>query len=59
MVVVLGGVTIAIMLYYRFHRRLKRLKTELAHVHYIADPGTQPGEANIFAYIPYTGKGRG
>ena len=42
-VVVLGGVTIAIMLYYRFHRRLKRLKTELAHVHYIADPGTQPG----------------
>ncbi len=46
-VVILGGAIIAIMLYYRFHRRLKRLKSELAHVHYIADPGTQPGKRDF------------
>ena len=37
-VVFLGAVIISIMVYYRCHRRFKRLKTELAHVHYIPDP---------------------
>jgi hypothetical protein len=35
------------MVYYRFYLRFKRLKTELAHVHYIADPGTHPGSEKI------------
>jgi hypothetical protein len=42
-VLILGTVIIVIMVYYKFYLRFKRLKTELAHVHYIADPGTHPG----------------
>ena len=49
-VVFLGAITIGIMIYYRFHRRFKRMKTELAHVHYIADPASsQPGKL-IYRY---------
>lgn len=48
-VVFLGAITVAIMIYYRFHRRFKRMKTELAHVHYIADPASQPGKL-IYRY---------
>ena len=50
-VAVLGIIAVAIMLYYKFRRRLKRLKSELAHVHYIADPGTQPGKRVLVGYI--------
>ena len=42
-VLFLGALIIGIMVYYKFYLRFKRLKTELAHVHYIADPGTNPG----------------
>jgi len=38
------GCILALFIYRRYRARLKRLKTELAHVHYIADPGSQPGE---------------
>lgn len=43
-VIFLGGVILFIMVYHRYQKRLKRLKTELAHVHYHADPSTQPGK---------------
>ena len=46
-VLILGVIIIVIMVYYRFYLRFKRLKTELAHVHYIADPGTHPGSEKI------------
>jgi hypothetical protein len=39
------GAFLALFIYRRYRARLKRLKTELAHVHYIADPGSQPGES--------------
>ena len=42
-VLLLGAMIIVIMVYYKFYLRFKRLKTELAHVHYIADPATHPG----------------
>lgn len=41
-VLILGAIIILIMVYHRFYRRYKRRKTELAHVHYIADPSNQP-----------------
>ena len=41
----LGAVIISIMVYYRCHRRFKRLKTELAHVHYIPDPSSAAAAA--------------
>ena len=41
----LGAVIISIMVYYRCHRRFKRLKTELAHVHYIPDPAAAAAAA--------------
>ena len=46
-VLILGVIIIVIMVYYRFYLRFKRLKTELAHVHYIADPGTHPGQKKL------------
>ena len=45
--IILVGVIIGLLVCYRVHRRVKRLKTELAHVHYIADPGMQPGKGAI------------
>ncbi len=40
----LGAVIIGIIVYFKFYRKFKRMKTELAHVHYIADPHIQPGK---------------
>jgi hypothetical protein len=50
-VLILGVIIIVIMVYYRFYLRFKRLKTELAHVHYIADPGTHPGQKMFQIYF--------
>ena len=54
-VLFLGALIIGIMVYYKFYLRFKRLKTELAHVHYIADPGTHPGMS--FVLISQSCKG--
>ena len=43
-VVILGGIILFIIVYCKFYRKFKRMKTELAHVHYIADPHIQPGK---------------
>ena len=43
-VVILGAIILGIIIYFKFYRKFKRMKTELAHVHYIADPHIQPGE---------------
>jgi hypothetical protein len=47
-VVFLGLVICAIILYRHWQQKLRKLKSELAHVHYIADPGTQPGKSQQF-----------
>ena len=43
MVVILGAIILVILIYCKYYRRYKRRKTEMAHVHYIADPHIQPG----------------
>ena len=35
---ILGAIILCIIVYFKFYRKFKRMKTELAHVHYIADP---------------------
>ena len=37
-VAILGVIILCIIVYFKFYRKFKRMKTELAHVHYIADP---------------------
>ena len=37
-VAILGVIILCIVVYFKFYRKFKRMKTELAHVHYIADP---------------------
>lgn len=46
-VAILGGIIIVITVYFKFYRKFKRMKTELAHVHYIADPHIQPGNYRL------------
>ena len=43
-VIFLGGVILFIVIYCKFYGRYKRRKTEMAHVHYIANEGKR----NIF-----------
>ena len=43
-VAILGGIILCIIVYFKFYRKFKRMKTELAHVHYIADPHIQNGK---------------
>ena len=44
LVVILGAIILIIIVYCKYYRRYKRRKTEMAHVHYIADPHIQPGK---------------
>ena len=43
-VIFLGGVILFIVIYCKFYGRYKRRKTEMAHVHYIANEGNQSGK---------------
>ena len=45
LVVILGAIILVILIYCKYYRRYKRRKTEMAHVHYIADPHIQPGKS--------------
>ena len=44
LVVILGAIILVIVIYCKYYRRYQRRKTEMAHVHYIADPHIQPGK---------------
>ena len=46
LVVILGAIILVILIYCKYYRRYKRRKTEMAHVHYIADPHIQPGKSH-------------
>ena len=46
-VIILGSIILFIVIYCKFYRRFKRMKTEMAHVHYIADPNVQPGKSYL------------
>lgn len=50
------GVIVFLMLYFR--RRVRNLKTEIAHVQYIADPPSQPDRHHfdnpVYAFQPST-----
>ena len=46
-VAILGSIILFIIVYCKFYRKFKRMKTELAHVHYIADPHIQPGKQQV------------
>ena len=50
-VAILGGIILCIIVYFKFYRKFKRMKTELAHVHYIADPHIQNGKFNSAALL--------
>lgn len=43
---VMAAVAVLVLLYYR--KRVRRLKQEIAHVVYTADPSTQPGEFALY-----------
>jgi hypothetical protein len=45
-VIILGSIILFLVVYCKYYRKFKRLKTELAQVHYIADPNIQPGTKN-------------
>lgn len=45
---VMAAVVVLVLLYYR--KRVRRLKEEIAHVVYTADPAAQPG---AFHFTPY------
>jgi len=48
-VLILIFIIVFIIAYYKVYLRFKRLKSELAHVHYRADPGaTNPGKTLNF-----------
>lgn len=53
---ILIGVIIFVLLYFR--RRVRNLKTEIAHVQYIADPQSQPDRHHfdnpVYAFQPST-----
>ena len=48
-VAILGVIILCIIVYFKFYRKFKRMKTELAHVHYIADP-IQNGKPTALLY---------
>ena len=50
-VIILGGIILFIVVYCKFYRKFKRMKTEMAHVHYIADPSVQPGKILLFFFF--------
>ena len=50
-VIILGGIILFIVVYCKFYRKFKRMKTEMAHVHYIADPSVQPGKILLFLFF--------
>ncbi len=53
-VIILGGIILFIVVYCKFYRKFKRLKSELAHVHYVADPHVRPGnEFSRLANLSY------
>lgn len=50
-----AAAAILVLLYYR--KRVRNLKREIAHVHYTADPNSQPGKTlnnfgvNLYVYV--------
>ena len=50
-VIILGCIILFIVVYCKFYRKFKRMKTEMAHVHYIADPSVQPGKILLLIFL--------